>query len=98
MPNENPNDPYVTVSMLDMRLDQAFKKFEKSFEKSLVGQINDMFTNLIEHMDARFDRLERRVDGHDERIDFLEADFEVIEAQVKRHGLWQQHNDLTKQL
>lgn len=57
-----------------------------------------MFTNLIKHMDARFDRLERRVDGQDERIDFLEADFEVIEAQVKRHGLWQQYNDLTKQL
>ncbi len=94
MPNENPNDPYVTVSMLDKRLDQAFMKFENS----LVRQINDMFTNLIEHMDARFESLERRVDGHDERIDFLEADVEVIEAQVKRHGLWQQHNDLTKQL
>jgi hypothetical protein len=64
----NPNDPFVTLSMLE----KAMKAQEARILTAVGELLSELISDLMAHIDERFNRIEARLDNHAARLEILE--------------------------
>lgn len=73
----SPNDPYITQSMLDQRLEI----FAEELSRRIIDEISEVLKDFFAHVDERFNRLETKVDA----MGFAN---QARDAQLTRHERW----------
>lgn len=92
------DDPVITQSMLD----KSLESFGRTLSKQIVDEVGGIIADFAERVDARFNRLEERVDKLEEgqarlidtldrflkRLDDIEADNTARDTQLARLERW----------
>ncbi|MDQ5972666.1 MAG: hypothetical protein QG553_825 [Patescibacteria group bacterium] len=74
------NDPYITQSMLDQRLEEVSRK--------IIDDITEVIRDFSDRVDERFNRLEVKVDRLETKVDAMGFANQASDAQVTRHERW----------
>ena len=86
----NPSDPFVTKSMLDVRIEETEAWVTDRFDildfrfDSLEAKMEAGFAR----MDKKYDRIMSSIDGFMHRVENIEANDIARDSQLDRHERW----------
>jgi uncharacterized coiled-coil protein SlyX len=102
--SNNPNDPFVTKSMLDAAFERQFEKLQEVFvTKTLLDvrleemearfnfrldTIESTMHDGFARMDKKYDRIMGAIDNFMGKVENIEANDAARDAQLDRHDRW----------